>query len=185
MNKETWNSLVKPVVVLVVICLITSALLAVTNGATAPIIAKAEKAAAMAAYAEVLPEAEGDFDAVEVDMEGIAELVKANNGAGYAVKAVGRGYGGDVPVVLGFDAEGTIVNAKFLQNGESAGFGMKLWDGNEAGFAFADSLVGKSGAVALHEDGVDGITGATISSKAAVDAVNSAMACIEEVKGAA
>ena len=185
MNKETWNTLVKPVVVLVVICIITSALLAVTNGATAPIIEKAAQAAAMQAYAEVLPEAEGDFSPVEVDMEGIAEVVKANNGSGYAIKAEGKGYGGAVPVVLGFDAEGTIVNCKFLQNSESAGFGMKLWDGNEAGPAFAASLVGKNAPVTLKQDGVDGITGATISSTAAVNAVNSAFACIEEVKGAA
>ncbi len=185
MNKETWNTLVKPVVVLVVICVITSALLAVTNGATAPIIAEAEKAAAAAAYAEVLPEAEGGFEPVETSVENIAAVVKATNGSGYAVKALGRGYGGDVPVVLGFDAEGTIVNVKFLQNAESAGFGMKLWDGNEAGPAFAQSLVGKNAHVTLKEDGVDGISGATISSKAAVSAVNSAIDCIEEVKGAA
>lgn len=185
MNKETWNSLVKPVVVLVVICVITSALLAVTNGATAPIIAKAEKEAAMAAYAEVLPQAEGDFEPVETSVESIAQVVKATNGTGFAVKALGRGYGGDVPVVLGFDAEGAIVNVKFLQNDESAGFGMKLWDGNEAGSTFAQSLTGKNAHVTLKADGVDGIAGATISSKAVVAAVNSAMDCIEEVKGAA
>ena len=185
MSKENWETLAKPIIVLVVICLITSTLLAFTNGATAPIIEEAAQKAAMAAYAEVVPDAEGDFSPVEVDMEGIAEVVKANNGCGYAIKATGKGYGGDVPVVLGFDAEGTIINVKFLQNGESAGFGMKLWDGNEAGPAFANSLVGKSGSVTLKEDGVDGIAGATISSKAAVSAVNSAFACIEQVKGAA
>ena len=34
----------------------------------------------------------------------------------------------------------------------------------------------------LKQDGVNGLTGATISSKAAVSAVNSAFACIDELK---
>lgn len=185
MNKETWSTIVKPVVVLVVICLITSTLLAFTNQTTAPIIAAAEAKAAAEAYAEVLPQADGEFEPLTTTVENIAAVVRAANGTGYAVKAMGRGYGGDVPVVIGFDADGTILKVKFLQNSESAGFGMKLWDGNPAGPAFADSLVGKSGEVALKQDGVDGISGATISSKAVVAAVNSAMACIQEVKGAA
>ena len=36
MNKATWDTIAKPIVVLVVICLVTSTLLAVTNNATAP-----------------------------------------------------------------------------------------------------------------------------------------------------
>ena len=38
--KNTWNDFVKPIVVLGVICLVTSLLLAVTNNVTAPIIAE-------------------------------------------------------------------------------------------------------------------------------------------------
>ena len=40
MKKNTWNDMLKPVVVLVVICVIASAGLAVTNQFTAPIIAE-------------------------------------------------------------------------------------------------------------------------------------------------
>ena len=38
--KNTWNDFVKPIVVLGVICLVTSLLLAATNNVTAPIIAE-------------------------------------------------------------------------------------------------------------------------------------------------
>ena len=38
--KNTWNDFVKPIVVLGVLCLVTSLLLAVTNNVTAPIIAE-------------------------------------------------------------------------------------------------------------------------------------------------
>lgn len=184
MNKETWNELVKPVVVLTTICLITSALLAGTNSVTAPIIAKNQEAVANQAYAEALPEAEGEFDDVleQVTVSNIVAAKKATNGAGFCIQAVGKGYGGDVPVIVTLDNDGVIINITFMQNGESAGFGMKLWDGNEAGANFAASLIGKSGSVTLKQDGVDGITGATISSTAAVSAVNSALECFGELQ---
>lgn len=183
MNKATWETIAKPIVVLVVICLITSTLLAVTNNATAPIIAAAEKEATNAAYKAVLPEADSFTDLTDkITTEGISSAAAADNGAGYAVRAVGRGYGGEVPVVVGIDADGTIVSVQFMQNSESAGFGMKLWDGNQAGIDFAASLAGQSGSVAKGENGVDGISGATISTKAVLSAVNSAFACYEELK---
>lgn len=183
MNKETWESIAKPIVVLVVICLITSALLAMTNGVTAPIIAEAERVATNEAYKAVLPEADSFTDVSDkVSTDGIDSAAVADNGAGYAVRAIGRGYGGDVPVVVGIGADGTIVSVQFMQNSESAGFGMKLWDGNQAGIDFAASLAGQSGSVAKGENGVDGISGATISTKAVLSAVNSALACYEELK---
>ena len=173
MKNSNFETLVKPVIVLVVICLITSTMLAVTNNATAPIIAAQEEAAAQEAYQAVLPEADSFTDLTsEVSTENIVAVVKAT----------GKGYGGAVPVVIGFDNDGNILGVQFLQNSESAGFGMRLWDSSGDGAVFADELVGKSGSVTLKQDGVNGLTGATISSKAAVSAVNSAFACIDELK---
>ena len=57
MKGNTWSNIVKPVVVLVAICLVASGLLAGVNELTAPIIAEQEEAAANAAYYAVLPEA--------------------------------------------------------------------------------------------------------------------------------
>ena len=134
MKNSNFETLVKPVIVLVVICIITSAALAFTNSVTAPIIEEQEIAAANAAYQAVLPEADS-FTAVAFDTENVVDAVKADNGAGYCIKANGKGYGGAVPVVVGFDADGKIVGVQFMQNSESAGFGMKLWDGNAEGVA--------------------------------------------------
>lgn len=181
-TSSTFETIVKPIIVLTVICLITSALLAYTNSITAPIIEAAELAAAQAAYKEVLPEADSFTElTAETTVEGVEAAMKADNGAGWVFKASGKGYGGAVPVVVAVDNNGNILQVKFMQNSESAGFGMKLWDGNEAGPAFAASMVGKSGTVTLFADGVDGITGATISSRAAVNAVNTALACFAEL----
>ena len=55
MNKSTWDSTVKPVVVLSVIALVVSFLLALVNSFTAPIIDANQKAATLAAYVDVMP----------------------------------------------------------------------------------------------------------------------------------
>ena len=55
MNKSTWESTVKPVVVLSVIALVVSFLLALVNSFTAPIIEANQKAATLAAYVDVMP----------------------------------------------------------------------------------------------------------------------------------
>ena len=55
MNKTTWESTVKPVVVLSVISLVVSLLLAVVNSMTAPVIAENERATTLAAYVDVMP----------------------------------------------------------------------------------------------------------------------------------
>lgn len=183
MNKETWDELVKPIVVLTVICLITSAVLAGANSLTAPVIAANEEAAANAAYTEVLPEAEGKFEdlTTETTVSDIIAIKKAENGAGWCIQAGAKGFGGPVPVILAMDSEGVILNAKFMPNAESAGFGLKLCDGSADGLAFAESLIGKSGSVTLKQDGVDGVAGATISSTAAVKGVNAALNAFAEV----
>ena len=182
-NKKNSNyeNVVKPIVVLVVICLITSALLAVTNYFTAPIIKEKEQQAAYAAYFEVLPGADS-FTTVEgFATTGVEEAVKADNGTGYAFKAVGKGFGGDVPVIVGVDMDGVITGVSFMQNSETSGFGARLWDGSEDGATYAAELTGKSGSVALGQDGVNGLSGATVSSTAVVNAVNSALNCFAEV----
>ena len=181
-TSSTFETIIKPIIVLTVICVITSTLLAYTNSITEPIIKAAEEAAAQAAYIEVLPAADSFTDrTADTSVEGVEAVMQANNGAGWVFKTSGKGYGGAVPVVVAVDNEGNIIAVKFMQNSESAGFGMKLWDGNAEGPAFAESMVGKSGSVTLFADGVDGITGATISSKAAVSAVNTALASFAEL----
>lgn len=180
MKGKNWDDIIKPIVVLVVICLLSSAALALANSVTAPIIAEQQKAAANAAYLAVLPEADNFEEVTEFSSTGVQSALKATNGAGWVIKAAAKGFGGDVPVVVGFDGEGNIVAVQFMENSETAGFGSKLADGSEEGLAFAAQFAGKNGAQNLGET-VDGISGATVSSKAAVAAVNNAVNCFNEV----
>ncbi|WP_270914807.1 FMN-binding protein [Allofournierella sp. CML151] len=179
-NNSTWENFLKPVVVLVVICIVASAALAGTNQLTAPIIKAQEEAAANAAYLEVLPEADGFEEITDFQSSNVTKALKATNGAGWVIQAYGKGFGGDVPVVVAFDSEGTILKVKFMENSETAGFGQKLADPADAdGQKLAESFVGKSGT--LETGDVDMISGVTVSSKAALSAVNSAVNCFNEV----
>lgn len=179
-NNNMWENFLKPVVVLVVICIVASAALAATNQVTAPIIEAQEEAAANAAYLEVLPEADGFEEITDFQTSNITKALKATNDAGWVIQSYGKGFGGDVPVVVAFDNEGTILKVKFMENSETAGFGQKLADANDAdGQKLAESFVGKSGN--LEAGDVDMISGVTVSSKAALSAVNSAVNCFNEV----
>lgn len=180
MKGKTWNDIVKPIVVLVVICLVASAALAGVNQVTAPIIAEQQQAAANEAYLVVLPDADGFEEITDFQTSNVQTVMKATNGAGWVIKASAKGYGGDVPVVVGFDAEGAIVGIQFLDNAESPGYGQKLVDGSAEGVAFVQQFVGMAEAPVVGTN-IDAISGATVSSKAAASAVTTAINCFNEV----
>ncbi|MBR4035857.1 MAG: FMN-binding protein [Oscillospiraceae bacterium] len=167
-NNSTWNDILKPVVVLTVICVVVSGLLGLTNSITAPIIEENARLAADAARIELLPTATDGFDMVEgVDMEGVTEIYKARNGAGYTITAFGKGYGGAVNYMVAFDNDGKIVNLKVLSHEETAGLGSKIENPEFlAKFKGTDKE--------LTSSDIDMIGGATISSNASLDAVNTA-----------
>ena len=167
-NNSTWNDLLKPVVVLTVICLVTSGLLGLTNGITAPIIEENSRLAADAARIELLPDATTGFEMVEgVEMDGVSEVYKAINGAGYTITGYGKGYGGNVNLMVAFNDAGEIVNLKVLSHSETAGLGSKIENPE-----FLAPFKGTTEDLTISD--IDAISGATISSKAAVTAVNNA-----------
>ena len=112
MNKNSsWETSVKPVVVLSVIALIVSLLLAMVNSFTAPIIEDNQKAATLAAYVDVMPTVSSASDLEEVTdytTENITGAVKATDGS-LAIKAEEKGFdGGILSVIIGFDTNGTV-----------------------------------------------------------------------------
>jgi len=97
---------------------------------------------------------------------------------GYAFLAVGKGYGGDIDILIGLEDEMTIKGITIISQSETPGLGSRI-----AESSFASKFAGLNiGDVALKQDGgeIDGITGATISSGAVVDAVRTA--AMEKVK---
>ena len=176
-KNSTWNDLLKPVVVLTVICIVVSAALAAVNGITAPIIAEAAAKAADAARYELLPEADG-FEEIEVEVEGVTSMHKATNGVDYVIAAQGNGYGGNgsVKLMIAYDNDGNITNITVTDcSGETPGIGDKIV--KEAWFM--EQFLGLNGEAKKGEN-VDTISGTTISSGAALNAVNAAYKAFSE-----
>ena len=171
------NDFVMPIVVLTVICLVITALLALTNSATQPVIEKAALERAEAARAEIIPEADG-FELMEVDnLPGsVTEIYRTTNDTGYVFMLTTMGYGGEMDLILGMDNDGKIIDVKTLKHSETKGMGSKT-----AEEPFRSQFRGADASL----EGVDAITGATISSKAYIGAVADAFAAYEMITGGA
>jgi electron transport complex protein RnfG len=166
---------VLPILALTLICLIISSALAVTNGFTEPVITKAAAERAEEARREVIPEATG-FELMRVEglPATVREVYRAVNDAGYIFMLTANGYGGEISIICGITPDGKIIKTKTLQQTETKGMGSKITED-----PFAGQFPGKD---AQLKD-VDAITGATISSKAYINAIKDAFAAYQLVKG--
>ena len=169
---STWNKIFKPVVVLVLVCVVVAGSLAAANRVTAPIIEQAAQKAQEAARLELLPEAAGFKRMLGYEVENVTEICVAENGVGAVITAKAKGYGGDVTVMVAFAADGTIKRIKVTEQAETMGIGSKVAD-NADYWARYEGLPARQ--LVLNED-VDAVTGATKSSRALLEAVNAAVA---------
>lgn len=88
---------------------------------------------------------------------------------GYAFLAGGKGYGGEISILVGLEDENTIKDIIIVSQSETPGLGTRI-----TGSSFTDRFIGlRIEDVALTEEGgkVDAITGSTISSRAVINAV--------------
>jgi len=97
---------------------------------------------------------------------------------GFALLAVGKGYGGNIDILVGLENETTIKGVTIVSHLESPGLGARVTESS-----FRDQFAGLNiDDVVLKRDGgqIDAITGATISSGAVVDAIRATV--MEKVK---
>lgn len=74
-----------------------------------------------------------------------------------------------IQLFVAFDATGKVLRVQVLSSKETTGIGTKVNDP-----AYLAQFDGKDGAVVLGKDGIDKIAGATFSSKAVVNGINTA-----------
>ena len=161
-----------PVVVLSLVCLVVAGALALTNNVTGPVIAEAAKQREESVRAEILPEAL-DFELLEI--EGlpftVGEVYKSTNDVGYIITVAAGGYGGDVKIILGVTPDGKVIQTKVLEHSETKGLGSKITEPH-----YANQYIGID---KNNLDGVDAISGASISSRAYIRAVTDALEAFE------
>lgn len=166
------------------IAAVMGAALGVVHHYTEEPIAKAVENARYEALSSVLPS--GDAleigEEKEITVPGDARPVvvfPATAGGEFVGAAVETwtmdGFSGEIDVMVGFSADGKITGYKVLSHAETPGLGAKAdeW--------FQQSVNGTGGFLAVSKDGgdIDGITAATITSRAFLQAVNRARKAFE------
>ncbi len=134
------------------------------------------------ALKEILPQAHTFRDIEEsIDdfpIESVTAGFREDDLIGYVIKVRPKGYGGPIDLMVGISNEGVLQGIKILKHGETPGLGA-----NAENPTFSQRFVGKILQTPLavvkgiseknHE--IEAITGATITSKAIAQGVNTAM----------
>jgi len=96
-------------------------------------------------------------------------IYSSNNIVGYAFLAKGKGYGGNIDILVGLEDEKTIKGVRIVKHSETPGLGSRITEDSFLGqfkdISIKDALLkGKGGKI-------EAITGSTISSRAVTEAV--------------
>lgn len=190
--KKLESSFKNMVIVLTVVAVVAGLLLGYVNKLTADPIAQANAKALSDAIALVVPgfdnEPAANPDTIEVD--GVTyKIYKATKGdkfIGAAVESSANGFGGALTVLVGFDADGKIIDYSLLSHAETPGLGSKAADWFKKGGK--GDITGKNPGdkpLTVSKDGgeIDAITASTITSRAFLNAVNAAYAAYAKQNG--
>ena len=165
------KAVVKPAIVLLLISAIAAGILGVVSEVTAaPIAAQNEKSLNEGMQA-VMPDA-SSFELLDADLTGTITAVYKGDNGGFVITTEPGGFGGAVKTMVGIDADGTITGLRVTGHSETAGLGAKATENS-----FRDQFIGATGSVAVDKDGgsIQALTGATITSRAIANAVNTAI----------
>lgn len=167
----TGGYMVRLVITLALVCAVIAALLATVNAVTKDKIEERKLESRKKAVFEVFPDA-ADCDPYDADGEHDVYVVygdkEKKDMIGYAVKVAPTGFGGEIEMMVGIDAAGKTSGVSVITMSETPGVGTKT--NSET---FLSQFKGKTGAESVG-DGIDAVTGATISSKAITAGVKEA-----------
>lgn len=183
--KKNREDIIKPVGVLLAICIIIPLALSVTNKVTAKKIAELENENSKKNMQSLV--SADDFEKCSDGGIEYYAAVKGGETAAYIFTESAKGYGGDVSVMTAVKPDGTVAGVAILDvSNETPGLGQ-----NAAKESFYSQYAGLKKGVSLLKNGakaenneVDAVTGATITSTAVTRAVNAALDDFEKVKGA-
>ena len=197
------NNIVKNTLILTAITVVSGLLLGVVYGITKEPIAQAQENTKQEAYRTVLSDA-SEFESVEFDADAAASLLSENGYASDVITEIAEGtdasgatvgyvisvqsseaYDGSLSLSVGIASNGTVKGIEMLEISETAGLGMKA-DESEFKDQFKDKNVQKFTYTKTGEDGddkIDAISGATITTNAVTNAVDSALVYFQNELG--
>ena len=173
------RDIMKMGIILLLITSVSGMVLGVTNSFTEGVIMERSLEEVISSIETLIRDAD-EFEAVEdqdvLEKERIKEVyVGYENGsvAGYAIKSFGQGYGGEVEIMVGIIGDGTISGVQVMNQSETPGLGDKITEES-----FLENFRGNK---TNEEVAVDTIGGATVSSNAVNNAVESAANLYEDI----
>ena len=185
--KNNRDDIFKPVIVLLVICIVIPLALAVTNKITAARIAELDEKNETEAMKRLISAETYEKKELKADDETVVYTVASDGEEvrGYIFTVSAKGYGGDVSVMTAVNTDGTVKSVAILDvSNETPGLGQ-----NAAKESFYSQYEGKKSGISLLKNGADtaknevnAVTGATITSTAVNKAVNTALEQFESVK---
>ena len=197
------NKIIKNTLILTAITVVSGLLLGIVYNITKEPIAQAQENTKQEAYRAVLSDATS-FEAVDFDSDSalsllsengytsdeITEVVEGTDDSGEVIGYVisvqsSEAYDGTLELSVGIAADGTVKGVEMLDISETAGLGMKA---DEAEFKdqFKDKKVDKFTYTKTGESGddmIDAISGATITTNAVTNAVDSALVYFQNELG--
>lgn len=167
-KNRTFLKKIYPIIFLTLIVLISVVLLVVMNKITKPVIESQQESEIRNLLKEMFPEMD-DFEY----RDEVYFIYQNDKNIGYAFLAIGKGYGGEISILVGVDSDFNVKQVIILSHTETPGLGARITEES-----FTSQFKGLSvGDIALKKEGgkIDAITGATISSRAVVEAIRNTM----------
>ena len=198
------NKIIKSTLILTVITVVSGLLLGIVYGITKEPIAAAQENTKQEAFRAVLSDASEFKELEDFDADSAAALLEENGYSsdeitevvegldasgeltGYVVNVTSsEAYDGELELSVGIASDGTVKGVEMLSISETAGLGMKA---DEAEFKdqFKDKKVEKFSYTKSGEEGddkIDAISGATITTNAVTNAVDSALVYFQNELG--
>ena len=179
--------------ILTLVCVVCTAILAVVNDVTSEPIAQTREKQMLDAARKVLPEGAAPVAVTRV-IDGRTNTCFVVRDAAGAVTAVAlkgtapKGYGGPVGIMFGIAADGALLNYEVTEQTETPGLGSKIKED-----PFRSRLLQRSDGTPrptagtnwkVTRDGgdIEAVTAATISSRAALEALRNALETYEALK---
>ena len=97
---------------------------------------------------------------------------------GYVVRVAPNGFGGAIDMMVGVDVSGAVTGVAIVSQSETASLGANCTRED-----FRAQFTGKTGTLSVSKDGgeIEALTGATVTSRAVTEGVNTALEFVQEV----
>lgn len=161
---------------LFLITTIVAGLLGLVNYVTADTIAEQIAQKAENAMRQVL-EADS-YEPLDVSEESAVTAAYRAGDKGYVVRVAPNGFGGAIDMMVGVDVSGAVTGVAIVSQSETASLGANCTRED-----FRAQFTGKTGTLSVSKDGgeIEALTGATVTSRAVTEGVNTALEFVQEV----